>query len=159
MVRPRRYALVALVWLTAVTTVIGGTPRLSCLCPNGETKPLCLGTLTPSTSSCCCGGACCSAEPIPTAAAASPCCSHAAPAGEEAGVESACCEQQLIEADVQAAPEKAGGVSKHSLNPVWLPLAESIASVANQLQSSARGFIPPAVPPPDRVVVFQHLLI
>ena len=71
----------------AITTVIGGTPRLSCLCPNGETKSLCLGTLTPSTSSCCCGGDCCSAEPIPTAEAASSCCSHAAPpAGEEAGV-------------------------------------------------------------------------
>jgi hypothetical protein len=51
------------VLLTAIMTLIAGTPHLSCLCPDGATKPVC-SPLAADPSGCCCGGGnCCSPDP------------------------------------------------------------------------------------------------
>src|SRR5262245_26246874 len=54
----RRLTLVALIWLTAASTLLAGLPHFECLCPNGQRGSYCLGTATNKTG-CCCGGSCC----------------------------------------------------------------------------------------------------
>jgi hypothetical protein len=54
----RRLILVALVWLTAASTLLAGLPHFECLCPNGQRGSYCLGIVTNATG-CCCGGSCC----------------------------------------------------------------------------------------------------
>jgi hypothetical protein len=54
----RRTALVALVWLTAASTLVAGLPHFDCICPNGRRKPVCFN-ITDKKTGCCCGGSCC----------------------------------------------------------------------------------------------------
>lgn len=49
------------IWLTAVMTLIAGSPHFDCRCPNGNVKPFCLALLSGKTG-CCCEGSCCSAS-------------------------------------------------------------------------------------------------
>jgi hypothetical protein len=56
----RRTALVALVWLTAASTLLAGVPHFECVCPSGRRGSSCLGVIAKS-GGCCCGGSCCSA--------------------------------------------------------------------------------------------------
>ena len=46
---------VALVWLTALTTLVSGAPHLTCVCPNGHVKLFCLSAY-PGFGAFCCGG-------------------------------------------------------------------------------------------------------
>ncbi len=79
----RRTALVALVWLTAASTLFAGLPHFNCLCPSGERKSRCLGVTTKDTG-CCCGGSCCaaraengpSAVPVQAEGGSCCCCRH-----------------------------------------------------------------------------------
>lgn len=48
--------------MTAVMTLVAGTPHFDCRCPNGNVKPFCLALLTGKTG-CCCEGSCCSTSP------------------------------------------------------------------------------------------------
>lgn len=63
--RLRRAALGFVVWLTAVSTLLGNVPHFVCHCPDGTVKSFCFGS-APADSTvknqfkCCCGGACCS---------------------------------------------------------------------------------------------------
>lgn len=50
------------IWLTAIMTLIAGTPHLVCRCPNGHVKPSCLSLFSGKTS--CCGNSCCSASQV-----------------------------------------------------------------------------------------------
>ena len=61
MIRVRRIALVALVWLTSGLTVIAGVPEIVCQCAKGNSAP---NSRTDSRSACgCnCGGQCCAAR-------------------------------------------------------------------------------------------------
>jgi len=47
------------IWVTAIMTLIAGTPHFVCRCPNGNVKPFCFAVPI-GTTGCCCGGACCS---------------------------------------------------------------------------------------------------
>jgi hypothetical protein len=57
----RRTALVALVWLTAASTLLAGLPHFDCVCPDGQRKPVCFGVPDRDTG-CCCGGCCCASK-------------------------------------------------------------------------------------------------
>lgn len=48
-----RVARLLVVWLTAATTLLAGTPRLACQCPDGSRKPFCFAFLTSTTTGCC----------------------------------------------------------------------------------------------------------
>jgi hypothetical protein len=54
----RRLTLLALVWLTAASTLLAGVPHFDCLCPDGQHSSFCLVAVSSQTG-CCCGGACC----------------------------------------------------------------------------------------------------
>jgi hypothetical protein len=54
----RKTLLAGHVWVTAVMTLIAGSPHLDCRCPDGHLKPFCL-TAGSSPSACCCDGGCC----------------------------------------------------------------------------------------------------
>jgi hypothetical protein len=49
------------IWLTALMTLVAGSPHFDCRCPNGHIKPFCLALLA-GKSGCCCEGSCCSAS-------------------------------------------------------------------------------------------------
>lgn len=69
MVSLGRYLSVCIAWLTAVMTLVAGTPHVHCQCPNGNIKPFCLSMFS-SASGCCCDGSCCAQ------ASAAACCCH-----------------------------------------------------------------------------------
>ncbi len=47
------------IWLTAIMTLIAGTPHFVCNCPDGHIKPFCF-TLHSEKNGGCCDGSCCS---------------------------------------------------------------------------------------------------
>ena len=51
------------VWLTAIMTLVAGTPHLVCVCPNGNAKPFYFALLSGKNSGCC-DGSCCSASQV-----------------------------------------------------------------------------------------------
>jgi hypothetical protein len=57
MMRLRAITSMMGVWATAVSTLLAGSPRLDCRCPDGRVKPFCLSILFQSA---CCDGSCCS---------------------------------------------------------------------------------------------------
>jgi hypothetical protein len=73
----RKTLLVFLVWVTSLSTLIGGLPHLECRCANGSLKPFCI-SLFIDGSSCCCDGICCpSGEKSDSSEGSSrPCCCH-----------------------------------------------------------------------------------
>jgi hypothetical protein len=76
------------IWLTAIMTLVAGTPHFDCRCPKGNVKPFCLALLTGKTG-CCCEGSCCSAtsgEDVKTLAA------HASPSATVPKETCCCCE-------------------------------------------------------------------
>jgi hypothetical protein len=54
----RRTALVALVWLTAASTLLAGLPQLECLCPSGQCTTSPQGPAPREGGRCCCGSCC-----------------------------------------------------------------------------------------------------
>ncbi len=61
MLFPCRAGQTGAIWLTAVMTLVAGSPHFDCRCPNGNVKPFCLALLSGKTG-CCCEGSCCSAS-------------------------------------------------------------------------------------------------
>lgn len=53
--RIRKLSSSLVIWLTAVMTVVAGTPRFACQCSAATVTSRCCD----STSGCCCAGACC----------------------------------------------------------------------------------------------------
>ena len=61
--RLRKIAVACLVWATAASMLLGSTPHVICLCPNGQVKHFCgLSTFAKTHKSCCCNGSCCSPD-------------------------------------------------------------------------------------------------
>lgn len=52
----------AVVWSLAVGTLIAGLPHIDCLCPNGNRKLFCFGSLSDTSSCCCDNGSCCTKD-------------------------------------------------------------------------------------------------
>ena len=169
----RRTSLTVLIWLTAAMTLVAGTPRFTCLCPNGRVKLFCLGGIA-KRSGCCCDGECCtkSDSVCPTektstrqqvASTSCCCCQHhgaarAALANDSGCFNGACCTRSLYrpEVSVITSPEK----------PV-------LKDVALQALLATQPFLSPKVPseaccfgrehqrppPTDFVITLQHFLI
>jgi hypothetical protein len=52
----RKASLFALVWVTAASTLVAGTPKWVCLCPNGQTRTRSASTAEGTPGCCCCKG-------------------------------------------------------------------------------------------------------
>ena len=120
--RLRKIAGVMMVWATAATTLLAGTPHYDCRCPDGSIKTFCFGS-TSGESSCCCSGACskaknrkscCRKDSSGSRSAAKPacCCKQSKPAGasvasakmplNEPVVRGSCCQKILVEPEIQS---------------------------------------------------------
>jgi len=86
--RIRRTSLVALVWATAASMLLGATPHFTCKCPDGTIKEFCPDSAS-GESSCCCGGRCCGSKDAVKA-----CCSKQGRSGPDSTSEMPCCRGQ-----------------------------------------------------------------
>jgi hypothetical protein len=161
----------ALVWLTALMTLITSLPHFDCRCPNGRVKRFCLG-LTCRT--CCCAGACCPAAqagrrlsvstPSSSPGGSCPRChkSQAAEgkfAADEPAVGRTGCVRTLIESALVAT-----GEGRTDTDPVpvaeFLPSQPALASLATASGLRRSTYQPGDSPPPtDLVILLRHLLI
>ncbi len=180
----RRTALVALVWLTAASTVLAGLPRLECVCPGGRRGSPNVGAVA-KTGGCCCEQSCCAAGE----------------ANPQPG-EHSCCVQPQGEKPHGSAQDSGGrrGNQRDSAKPAnlhpaqlhrpacanvpvqseaqtYAPASPSLAKIAAldlgvalfvspgpELLAAAplaeRSWLAHSVSPPtDRVIVLQHFLI
>ena len=172
-------ALAAQVWLTAIMTLVAGIPQFSCICPNGNTKPVCVSVPTDPSGCCCAGGKCCSPSP-----GASGCCSKSAKAAnaDQPTHKSCCAERRDPKPDQQPGtrlnagqtcctktltPPKVTAVSYHktvverdgsfqALPPQSVSLSQSWLVTAN---GPTLWQINLVVPPTDLVDRLQHYLI
>src|SRR5262249_41876943 len=85
MIRLRKMALVALVWLTSALTVAAGVPETVCGCPQHPARATSKAERRPKCK-CDCGGACCAVE-------RGACCSSSGPANSGSTLPS---ESQLV---------------------------------------------------------------
>jgi hypothetical protein len=151
----RQLAISGLVWLTAFSTLIAGSPHLSCRCPDGNLKLFCFA-LTPSPQKCCADKSC-SADTENK----SPCCHKkdspvAKHKTRDQGPSFAAdsCQQNLVQADAAA-------MLGHA--PLDVSLALPLVSFA--VASTPQAITPVAFPhrhgslPTDLVLVLQHFLI
>ena len=180
-----RIAWIALVWMTAASTLLAGLPRVECICPDGSVKPVCTGHSTKDTT-CCCGGSCCSGTPggkgCCAAAKKAGCCGESRqeskePQKPEGGgavrpqspdaapshhgrVEGKCCQRTLAATAPVAVGKFEPAGPKHLTAMTFLP---AFASFAMQLtQGRAANSLPWQIyahPPTDLVIAFQHFVI
>ena len=167
-----------LVWLTAVTTLVGSVPHFDCLCPNGQHKLFCLG-ISASPTGCCCGGSCCSSsesgkcccqarESSPEARAKHlRCCcesqrqTSADAPGPGLQVKGSCCQKTVIRDElVGVSPTKESpkqnGADGFSVVLPPLALVHALPVVSESWLSWHRYDLPP---PTDLVITLQHFLI
>jgi hypothetical protein len=182
----RRTALVALVWLTAASTLLAGLPHFECVCPSSSRDSSCLGVVAKS-GGCCCGGSCCAAgkpQPEKPSCCAQPQAAHGqkppAPAkesgkprrarvtpAEKANPHSA----QLHQPDCAKAPVQPETLTFAPANPsqakltaldlsVPLPVsAGPVVILAALAPGEVRWQVHSLPPPTDRIIVLQHFLI
>jgi hypothetical protein len=179
----RGILLSSLVWLTAVMTLIAGSPHIVCRCPNGNIKLFCLGPSVRTTRTdskkamCCCNGKCCGAAEAKECRCggsgasdcrvAASCCASAhdrQPAGKdpkvEIGVRATCCAKTLVQPKlVSTSHQKTGIATDEALAQVlFLDAVQSSAPLGEKpshagLQAHQRP------PPTDLIVVLLHLVI
>jgi hypothetical protein len=151
----RQLAISGLVWLTAFSTLIAGSPHLSCRCPDGNLKLFCF-SLAPSPQECC------AAKSSSADAENKPSCCHKkdSPAakhktrGQGPSFTADSCQQNLVQAEAAA-------VRSHA--PLDAGLAIPLNSFAVSLTPQAVSRV--AFPkrhgslPTDLVLLLQHFLI
>lgn len=161
----------ALVWLTALMTLLSSLPHFDCRCPGGRVKRFCVGLYV---SACCCGGSCCSSAPpgrrvpgplVPSARSPCPCCTHKpqAPGGKagtaERDVGSASCVKTLAAAPLLAMGEvRTDGDEDpptESLPPQPAPGGFAAACVP----PGNNCHVGPSPPPINLLILLRHLLI
>lgn len=168
------------IWLTAIMTLVAGTPHFDCRCPNGNVKPFCLALLTGKTG-CCCEGSCCAAlpgddgeglatcdSPFATAAKETCCCCQARQAnakGEsgagDARLGKSGCQKTLAQAAVAVAEspvkDTVQALAAHPVAPVLAPVSgQDRFGPCDHLTDYPSHRRPP---PTDLVTVLQHFLI
>src|SRR5579884_764691 len=167
------------IWLTAVMTLVAGTPHFDCRCPNGNVKPFCLALLTGKTG-CCCEGSCCSASPgddgkdraahaAPSATVAKKTCccckAHQENAGNGSRTDSrlgkAGCQKTLAKTAVAVAEPTVKAPDQDRTAHLFVPAPEPVRgqigfASCDYLSSHHYHRIPP---PTDLVTVLQHFLI
>ena len=167
-------ARAAHILLTALLTLLAGSPRVQCRCPDGTLKPFCLSFLfRTSALACCCAeespasrGRCCGASlAAPTGAAECACCAHRGrPRTDEtpdgAAIGGPSCVKTLVGSD-NLAPTPSETCALTDL--VWgdaLSPPEPTALTSISDHALIRGqshFLAP--PPTDLVTVLQRFLI
>jgi hypothetical protein len=155
----KKTGVVAIVWLTAVSTLLASLPHIECRCPDGRVKVLCVTALVdPATD--------CRAE-LPTELA--PCCCQKKPsklADESRPVEEAThqtqikptgCTRQLVTPDPQVIAYTEVPTGQH-LEVVQLgsPLP-ALTVVGPSRSAQPVWFSLPS--PPDLIIALQHFLI
>jgi hypothetical protein len=184
--RLRKTAMAVLVWATAVSTLIGSSPRFECHCPDGTIKPICFGT-TSAESSCCRGGCCTKRDgtrsccqttsPDRTEVTKRSCCGRnvGAPSDEsprtrqskgaikEKGLEVSgrCCQRILVHPDdsMQIRPEPKSN-QNCSASVMLLPEVVAFESADHALADSRAFWQVNRLPPPtDLVTSLQRLTI
>ncbi len=168
-------ARVALVCLTALMTLVAGSPHVQCRCPDGRLKPFCLVSFSRAADSagCCCGtegpssrGRCCLAPGTTPARKASSCCGHShgrrqrATADGTDRVQGVCCTRTMVPSgDLALAPS----APEPSTDPTSVVLFSSPAASAAVLPSEGRllswqaHLLAP--PPTDLITLLQRLTI
>jgi len=172
-----RTSLTFLVWLTAIMTVVAGTPHFVCVCPDGRVKSYCfgptrLGHALQAAPRHCCGGVCCTKAtrcdgdgPADQQASATTCCGHrsrgAATTQVVKGgllVSSRCCVRLVAKAAPAIRSSSDTCVVKDLellplLTPDLLPNRHFSAAIAHERQAGERP------PPTDLTIALQHFLI
>ena len=157
-----RAVWVALVWLTAATTLLAGSPHFACRCPDGHIKPFCL-SFSRTSSACCCGKGgtssgqerghpCCGGSGRPVAGAFAP--------GSSLD-RTDCCHRTLMLPQVAPpVPHKTTAVGNATANPAGLlPHAAARAAFATAPASLALYQLYHLPPPTDLLAALQRLLI
>lgn len=169
--RVRKTALALFIGLTAICTLLAGTPHIQCRCPNGRLKLFCLSSST-KTSKCCCDGSCCgsaegSAETAPSNSESHCCCGNrqnsdetGTPPSTGPSLQENGCSKKLVLPEMQTSPDRR--VATTNIDDV-------LPGVAFRTFTSPDLDLPAAqdtrwqvfrVPPPtDLCTVFQRLTI
>jgi hypothetical protein len=123
--RFRKIAGVMMVWATAATTLLAGTPHFDCRCPDGSIKRYCFSSAS-GESSCCCSGTCSKANDDKS------CCRKQKTSSQSTAKHACCCKQSKSQ----------GGSVATGSNPVNGPAVRGTCcqkSLANlEFQSSVR---------------------
>jgi hypothetical protein len=151
---------VSLVWSALLMTPIAATPRVDCLCPDGQVKLFCLGF---SRSTACCSGSCCGQHQASAHGKRATCCGRGrhqpnAPGGSRiAGIP---CKKSLVEGKLQVVPPTSAAAQAQAtglalvLAPV--PASAAVPESGGYRLSRHRHLLPP---PTDLVISLQHLII
>lgn len=177
MKRIRKTLLGSLLWLTAAMTLVAGIPHFICRCPNGQTKPFCLG-LSSEETPCCCEGACCASSTKEDQGSECSCCKAKA-TRQRAGPESSCgkdtalgrlsqdvhvsdsgCSRTLAQPEDRTPPTQ--GKSLTTDIPAGASLASPVAVDASAPATPhARQLLWEGhhLPPVDLLIALQHFII
>lgn len=174
----RRAVQAGTIWLTAVMTLIAGTPHLVCRCPNGRVKPFCFALLSGKNGGCC-DGPCCSAfseddgkdlaagASLTATVAQKTCCcceTHQDNAKNESRSDSKLgkekCQKTLVEGIV-AVPAPAVKAPVQDLTAHLFVPASEFVTAQDRFGASERLCDTPCdwPPPTDLVTLLQHFLI
>jgi hypothetical protein len=160
----RNVVRLGLLWSAALLTPIAGTPRIDCVCPNGQVKVFCLSFFVRSAD-CCCGGSCCGPRESSAGAChkGASCCSHARQQRNDPGgsrISGKPCHKTVVEAKLQSVPP-ASPASEEQPTAVALALAPALllpdAPADRGCFLSRHASDGP--PPPDLVITLQHFVI
>jgi hypothetical protein len=168
----RKIALTSLVWLTAAMTLVAGSPHFACLCPNGQVKRVCTGSLSRSTG-CCCGGdccglkkSCCNAISSDARSNKSTCCDpHESKqilgaASCKVAIESNCCSKSLAQSQFFAVSNSKSSNVKEISAPSLLALGAVLVRSASTTERCQISWQDHRIPPPtDLTISLQHLTI
>lgn len=167
MKRLRRIALVGIVWLTAATILVAGTPHLVCACPDGGAGNSCArcqsGSVKSALAKPCHPGArccCCPTQPEPSPA---PKPAQPGPAGkaapEKVKLTAPTCVKALVRAKAFASSE-APTTAHKDLTATSLLLAADITTCCHEAAGPEAAFPEGSqTPPTDLLCLCQRLLI
>jgi hypothetical protein len=141
------------VWLTAATTLLAGTPHLQCRCPNGLLKPVCFASV--NVEACCCCGV---VQDQDDEAPPSCCQSTHAKATEAAGAtfRPSGCQKTLVEPHSATWHRTAWAEPQQTVN-IWAYADFSAVMIVRAVNSTTLTYTLP--PPLDLHLVLQHFVI
>ena len=153
----KRFATTTLVWLTALGTLVAGSPRLACLCADGTRKEICFSHLAaqqPEEEH-----ACCHKSPEQDEGSRPSCCSKKAkqkPAADDGPTfKPVRCQKNLVQPEVAASEKVVVAADVQALiASACVVRAPVVLNISSVLPLPHHG-----PPPADIVLVLQHLLI
>jgi hypothetical protein len=179
--RFQQIAGILIVWSTAATTLLAGTPHFDCRCPDGSIKRFCFNSTT-SESPCCCSGtscgsnsndakSCCRKKNSGSQSTTKPSCcckkSMAQNTSVVAGnppatglvVRGTCCQKTLAETEIQSSVRATATVDETPCLVFVLHSAEGIAYLSNEAPSRTNWQVHWLPLPTDLVTTLHRLVI